>query len=178
MDPSVYADQSLDRTKQQIRLLRLVSSTNDQLQCVTQVFDLENCPEFVAASYVWGKGEPQSTILLNGVRHQVRRNLLSVLHAWRSKQKQIYLRELNAQAAGEVEHAEKQEREERALRRWRRSEASQRTQSVSPRRVYREKTASHNSQNRASRNLFISRAEAIGKRRNERSVSANAGLFP
>lgn len=71
----------IDESKQQIRLLSILSraKTETQIHCQLSVFDLAQCPSYIALSYVWGPASEIDTIYLNGQPFHVRPNLFSAL---------------------------------------------------------------------------------------------------
>jgi hypothetical protein len=63
-----YQYDPLDMTKQQIRLLRLLSSDNSyEQQCKISIFDMSDLPSYIALWYAWDEDtRPKGMILLNG----------------------------------------------------------------------------------------------------------------
>jgi hypothetical protein len=87
-DSKPYESQSLDHTKQQIRLLSILpSSTNDdKIRCAIQTFDLKQAPPFTALSYVWGPPDPRHGIYIDGGVLEVRGNLYNFLYEFRKQE--------------------------------------------------------------------------------------------
>lgn len=80
MENSIYT--SLDNTKwkRSIRLLSIDTKSEDIMNCELRVIrDLEFCPPYIAVSYCWGPETPVKTILLNGVKVDIRMNLYELL---------------------------------------------------------------------------------------------------
>jgi hypothetical protein len=82
MDGNIHIYQPLDPIKQEIRLLELLPAPNNgQIQASCQLSSvslLEKRP-FTALSYVWGDALATETILLNGIKWQVTKNLAAAL---------------------------------------------------------------------------------------------------
>jgi hypothetical protein len=77
---SIYAP--LDSTRREIRLLELLPIPDDEDTLVSwtiSVVSLDDQPDYTALSYVWGDASITGTILLNGVRTTVTRNLATAL---------------------------------------------------------------------------------------------------
>lgn len=77
---SVY--KPLDPSRKEIRLLELLAtSPSDKVyaSCRLTTVSLNEKPRFMALSYVWGAPSVTDTILLNGIRRQVTRNLAVAL---------------------------------------------------------------------------------------------------
>jgi hypothetical protein len=99
MTPFVYC--SLDRTKREIRLLRLLpndsgqqvstqnnaqpcgaektTSKQDLIQCTIEKTSLDDGPEYVALSYTWGDISKSQSIVLNGSIISITVNLFEAL---------------------------------------------------------------------------------------------------
>ncbi|KAF2815759.1 HET-domain-containing protein, partial [Mytilinidion resinicola] len=79
--PCIY--RSLDPAKKEIRLLELLPAPPDKqiyASCrLSTVSLLDDKPRFAALSYVWGDPSVTNTILLNGIRWQVTKNLAEAL---------------------------------------------------------------------------------------------------
>ncbi|KAL1604885.1 hypothetical protein SLS60_004425 [Paraconiothyrium brasiliense] len=90
--PRLYEYAPLDTTKSQIRLLTLRPSTLDQagralpVSCELEAFDVDDLPQYITLSYVWGPPQPTYAILLNGRCFEVRENLFNFLEMFRDNQ--------------------------------------------------------------------------------------------
>jgi hypothetical protein len=95
---AVVASQSyqytpLDKTKQQIRLVKLypprpamaVSLERDVLRCAIETFDLKTVPEYIALSYTWGNLDDLQIIYIDDKPFIVRKSLSEFLHVFRWK---------------------------------------------------------------------------------------------
>lgn len=91
MQTSPY--EPFDPGKKQVRLLNVRQDESGSFICQTEIFGLfdEARPEYVAASYIWGRDQDIIQIQLNEIPWAIRPNLLSVLQAWRSCSKQVWL---------------------------------------------------------------------------------------
>ncbi|GAB1318982.1 Heterokaryon incompatibility protein 6, OR allele [Madurella fahalii] len=77
---SVY--KPLDPRKKEIRLLELLAISPDDKVCAScrlTTVSLDDKPRFMALSYVWGEPSVTGTILLNGAKRQVTKNLAAAL---------------------------------------------------------------------------------------------------
>lgn len=86
-DSKNYRLESLDDTKQQIRLVSILPAPiqDNRFRCAIQTFDLEKAPPFTALSYIWGPPSPCHQILVGGGALEVRENLLHFLHEFRKQ---------------------------------------------------------------------------------------------
>ena len=74
----------MDSSSRQIRLLSFREHSGAILSCKLRVYNLENCPPFIALSYTWGEEEDaQHEIRVNGVPMIIRENLRSALDSVR-----------------------------------------------------------------------------------------------
>ena len=89
---STYDYESLDLTKQQIRLLALhpAADPSDPIRCDISSFDMEKGPHYVALSYTWGPVNPQRTILINGRSLSIRKNLYDFLFRYRNDSSNVH----------------------------------------------------------------------------------------
>jgi hypothetical protein len=69
---------ALQEPNKTIRLVKIVSTT-PQISCQLKAVSLENPPDFIALSYVWGDASVTSLILLNGKSHSVTTNLVNAM---------------------------------------------------------------------------------------------------
>lgn len=88
MDPHLastdpYSLLSLDKTKQQIRLLQVARRSPGPVECILDVFDLDTAPSYTALSYRWGSPVAEHTIFINGHSSRVSDNLFYFLETWR-----------------------------------------------------------------------------------------------
>ena len=74
----------LDETKDEIRLFKISPGQVEGLNCHVEIFQLADCPPFIALSYVWGPPTPRGVITVNGDPFVIRMNLLHLLDAIRS----------------------------------------------------------------------------------------------
>ncbi|KXX77936.1 Heterokaryon incompatibility protein 6, OR allele [Madurella mycetomatis] len=80
--PSASVYRPLDPSRREIRLLELLATApGDKVyaSCRLTTVSLDEKPRFMALSYVWGKPSVTDTILLNGVKRQVTKNLAAAL---------------------------------------------------------------------------------------------------
>lgn len=68
----------------EVRLLRIVPGTGT-IECLLEQMPLASVRFFYALSYVWGDPTEQETIMLNGQRFHITRNLWEVLHQFRQR---------------------------------------------------------------------------------------------
>lgn len=90
--PEIFKHEPLDLSKRQIRLLRIEYVRHERgegvlIRCQVKIFDLSNCPPYIALSYVWGSPLPVHTIMLNGKHFHIRQNLWYFLGNQRIQQK-------------------------------------------------------------------------------------------
>lgn len=83
-----YATIPLDPARKEIRLIKLDSPVEDgphirTISCTIECFPLDQCPEYVPFSYVWGTGK-KSLIRCNGARLDILPNLYDALEQYRS----------------------------------------------------------------------------------------------
>jgi Heterokaryon incompatibility protein (HET) len=83
-----YATLPLDPARKEIRLIKLDLPVEDgplvrTISCTIERFPLDQCPEYVPFSYVWGTGK-KSPIRCNGARLDVLPNLYDALEQYRS----------------------------------------------------------------------------------------------
>lgn len=73
--------ETLDYTKREIRLLRLVQSDQPEydLKCELETFQLDKAPPYRALSYVWGDPGETRPMLLGGRHHDITMNLHAAL---------------------------------------------------------------------------------------------------
>lgn len=90
-DASAYEEGPLDRHQHEIRLLQVSRTDSGDIKCNLEVHSIENCPEFLALSYVWGPPEMTQTILLDGRNHTVRQYLFLFLQMLVSKRMGTHL---------------------------------------------------------------------------------------
>ena len=64
-----------------IRLVRLVSYTDNTVECEMKQLDLTSPDPWFALSYVWGTSPPDHTLLLNKKSFEIRANLFAALKA-------------------------------------------------------------------------------------------------
>jgi len=78
---SKYPYQALNSKNGEIRILYLSSSPDpeSEIECRLVHYHLEENPQFMAISYVWGEAETMRSILLDGVRVEIRQNLFQIL---------------------------------------------------------------------------------------------------
>ncbi|KAE8447099.1 hypothetical protein EG329_011083 [Mollisiaceae sp. DMI_Dod_QoI] len=89
-----YIYSPLDRTKREIRICDLVSSSNlsAPLQCSLRTAPMDQAGNFVAMSYVWGENSSTECISIDGTNHPIRPNLAAGLRRFRarfSEQRQV-----------------------------------------------------------------------------------------
>ena len=81
---SRYVHSSLDSTRREVRLLRLLPGSWDEpLLCELNAVSLNDKPEFQGLSYVWGKSGIVKTVQLDGKPFQVSLNLWTALRRLR-----------------------------------------------------------------------------------------------
>ena len=73
--------ETLDYTKREIRLIRLVQSDQPEydLKCELETFRLDKAPPYRALSYVWGDPADTKPLLLGGRHHDITTNLHAAL---------------------------------------------------------------------------------------------------
>lgn len=71
----------LDRTRNNIRLITLLSSSSIERQYSLETFCVTDCPSFIALSYVWGDEQASHQIVVNGKLFKIRTNLWDALEA-------------------------------------------------------------------------------------------------
>jgi len=77
----LYASCPVDRTSQEIRLLRLLPKNDEGIiECTMQTYNHDDRPPYQALSYTWGPNIAYDDIEINGVKIPVRENLWSFLH--------------------------------------------------------------------------------------------------
>ncbi|KAK5055385.1 hypothetical protein LTR84_013135 [Exophiala bonariae] len=78
---SKYPYQALNSKDGEIRILYLFSSPDpdSEIECRLEHHKLEENVEFMAISYVWGEAETMRSVLLGGVRVEIRPNLFQIL---------------------------------------------------------------------------------------------------
>ncbi|KAF2821911.1 HET-domain-containing protein [Ophiobolus disseminans] len=83
--PLTFTHTPLDDSEQEIRLLKLHSSTSESLiHCDLEAYHIENAPPFMGLSYMWGPATPTHTIMLNHKLCIVRENLFNFLLHFRN----------------------------------------------------------------------------------------------
>ncbi|KAH7081427.1 heterokaryon incompatibility protein-domain-containing protein [Paraphoma chrysanthemicola] len=72
-----YEYTPLDTSQQQVRLAKFQQDADSTIQCEIRTFDLDDCPEYAALSYVWGPpAAPRFEIIINRRwRLDIRENL-------------------------------------------------------------------------------------------------------
>lgn len=78
----------LPSSEPSFRLLRLLPSriSSSRIYCELEVANIEDSAgKYVAGSYVWGPETPAANIRVNGVKTEVRENLVHFLRACRLK---------------------------------------------------------------------------------------------
>ncbi|KAH7091367.1 heterokaryon incompatibility protein-domain-containing protein, partial [Paraphoma chrysanthemicola] len=72
-----YEYTPLDTSQQQVRLAKFGQDADGTIQCEIRTFDLDDCPEYAALSYVWGpSAAPLYAITVNRMwRLDIRENL-------------------------------------------------------------------------------------------------------
>lgn len=89
-----YRYTKLDRSKKLIRLLSFqdLHHNRSRIHCRLDVYDLSDCPEFIALSYTWGESQSnQDVIIMEGKAFPVRHNLHSALSVLRGDAYDSYL---------------------------------------------------------------------------------------
>jgi hypothetical protein len=71
----------LDQSKRQFRLLRLLDSDADHVQCELRIFSLADYdpPVWKALSYRWGDDDAESVVHVNGHPIPIRKNLQKII---------------------------------------------------------------------------------------------------
>jgi hypothetical protein len=71
----------LDQSKRQFRLLRLLESTSDCIECEIRIFSLadNDQPPWKALSYRWGDDEPDFVVHVNDHAFLIRKNLHKII---------------------------------------------------------------------------------------------------
>jgi hypothetical protein len=71
----------LDQSKRQFRLLRLLESTSDCINCEIRIFSLadNDQPPWKALSYRWGDDEPEFVVHVNDQAIPIRKNLHKII---------------------------------------------------------------------------------------------------
>ncbi|KAH6629704.1 heterokaryon incompatibility protein-domain-containing protein [Boeremia exigua] len=87
----LYSQLLLDKTRQQIRLLKVIRSTSGPVECTMEVFDLDTSPPYTALSYRWGSPIAEHTVFVNGHLSLVSYNLFSFLETYRLETQDEYL---------------------------------------------------------------------------------------
>lgn len=64
-----------------IRLVRVVTCTEDLVECEMKQFRLDTIEPWYALSYVWGTEAPEHNVLLNRHQINVKQNLFAALRA-------------------------------------------------------------------------------------------------
>lgn len=83
---SPYSSSVIDRQSQQIRLVEVIPGPpRSRIECKFHSRALAAGTPFCALSYTWGSKEARKTIVLDGVRFKVRRNLWCFLHQVRAR---------------------------------------------------------------------------------------------
>ena len=100
---STYHLKPLDASIQQIKLFKLSRASRAQTQdadlhVTLSVWDLTNCPPFIALSYRWGSTKASRPVWINGRSHNIGRNLLDFLETYASLDSYKF-REVFAKAA-------------------------------------------------------------------------------
>lgn len=72
---SVYASKLLDLSKQEIRLLSVTRTLDDQLIGEQRAASLHDAPMYSALSYVWGDPEKTLPLKLDGIAMKITINL-------------------------------------------------------------------------------------------------------
>jgi len=86
-DNLVYS--SLASAERQIRLLRILSGSEEQpLECVLEPASLEEC-QYTALSYCWGSASDRKNIMVNGQTISVTKNLENALRHLRKADQEI-----------------------------------------------------------------------------------------
>ncbi|KAF3038990.1 hypothetical protein E8E12_004196 [Didymella heteroderae] len=85
-DPHMFKHHPLDISRQQIRLLRLLRTSEpdhthytNPIRCEIKIFDVDAAPQYVTLSYTWGPPTPLNTVDINGDLFKVRENLFDFL---------------------------------------------------------------------------------------------------
>lgn len=83
---SRYRHETLDKDRQQIRLLRLRSELSEDglIQCELSTHDLAAAPSYQAISYEWGPPKPVQRVRIAARTIRIRRNLWLFLDMFRS----------------------------------------------------------------------------------------------
>ena len=77
-----YAHLNIDR--REIRLLKLLPGRNEEpIRCTLERCSLDDGPEYIALSYMWGEEDGDCITLDDNNRFQVTRNLFHALHSLR-----------------------------------------------------------------------------------------------
>ncbi|KAF2250732.1 HET-domain-containing protein, partial [Trematosphaeria pertusa] len=75
----------LDLRRNQIRLLQIYPDAwNEPIRCGFQVVSLDESPSYVALSYVWGRGEENCVVTVDGKVVHVKPNLYAALRRLRA----------------------------------------------------------------------------------------------
>jgi len=75
--PAMYKHQPLNRSLDEIRLLKLRKEEHGPVHCDVEVFPLEQAPEYIALSYRWGPPSPSHDIFIGEQGLKIR----DILHA-------------------------------------------------------------------------------------------------
>jgi Heterokaryon incompatibility protein (HET) len=87
----LFQHQPLDPQRTQIRLLRLSDSDTNTINITLGNFDLEECPPYIALSYMWGPPKPIREISIDGRPFNIRENLWHFLDSVRKVRKRVYV---------------------------------------------------------------------------------------
>jgi hypothetical protein len=89
--PNSYLHHSLDTTKQQIRLLKVIRSTSGPIECTLQIFDLDANPKYTALSCRWGSPITDYTVFIDGQSLRISSTLSYSLETYRHENVDEYL---------------------------------------------------------------------------------------
>ena len=81
----------LDKTKRQIRLMRMFHDRGPEIDCELSIFSLDDNRTYDALSYCWAKERPICQIRLNGTPFNVRPNLFAYLELMREEQQTCWI---------------------------------------------------------------------------------------
>jgi Heterokaryon incompatibility protein (HET) len=85
MTAPALLNQPLDSTRNEIRTIRLLPSTESSLvECMTDTVSLDDQPDYIALSYAWEDPSLTTPIVLNGVQVEVTTSLEAALRRIRS----------------------------------------------------------------------------------------------
>ena len=86
----IYAP--LDPDRRETRFVTVAPSRdfNARIDCTVSAASLDDCPEYIALSYVWGNPKIVPTILLNGFEQKVTINLGAALRRLRASEHQCF----------------------------------------------------------------------------------------